>query len=137
MQLLPLLQLFITNTTDTRLQSQLFQLKKGDTGQRVLKRLKKNFQQVFQQQKCFTSIFFYWEEKKIIKQLNKIFLKKLSYSSRYTTLWAIKYTFTHLKDQKTYKVCSYPTMELKYKSRNRNIAEKFPKYLKVKQCTSK
>ena len=28
-------------------------------------------------------------------------------------------------------------MELKYKSRNRNIADKFPKYLKVKQYTSK
>ena len=28
-------------------------------------------------------------------------------------------------------------MELKYRSKNRNIAENFPKYLKVKQHTSK
>ena len=54
-----------------------------------------------------------------------------SRGTRQTTFWAIKHTFTNIRDQKSYHVCSQTTKQLNWKSIIERQLE-IPKYLEVK-----
>ena len=61
----------------------------------------------------------------------------LEHPPRQTTYWAIKHIIKNLQGWKTYKVYTLTKMELNQKSTTEKYLQSLPKYLKIKQHTSK